>query len=226
MIPQPLAIVAALPREVAGLVRGVAPDRAWLASGVHLYRVRNAVIVTAGMGAERAALAVEAVFSACTPELLVSTGLAGSCDARARPGEALEADVVVDARTGERFRTASAESHAVLLASIPGIASVAEKTRLAATYGAALVDMEAATVARLAAARGLPFRVIKGVSDAHDFELAELHLFGDDRGQFRTAAFALHTALRPHRWKDAIELGRNSTRALALMQAKLKALFL
>ena len=32
-----------------------------------------------------------------------------------------------------------------------------EKQRLAAAYGAALVDMEAAAVARLAAMRGIPF---------------------------------------------------------------------
>ena len=41
-----------------------------------------------------------------------------------------------------------------------------KNNRLASTYKAALVDMEAAGIARLAAMRGIPFYCIKGVSDA------------------------------------------------------------
>lgn len=225
MRPPSVALIAALPREIAGLVRGTAPERSWLASGVHLYRLREVGLVAAGMGAQRVSLAVQAACSVFTPDLLVSVGLAGACDARLSPGDVLEADLVVDAGTGERFRTAPEQPGSVLLASTPSIANVAEKARLRASYGAALVDMEAATVARLAAARGLPCRAIKGVSDASDFEVGDLDRFADGRGQFRTAAFAVHTALHPSRWLAAAQLGRNSTQALKLMQTKLRFLF-
>jgi len=41
------------------------------------------------------------------------------------------------------------------------VAGAGEKKRLAATYEAALVDMEAAGVARLAKMRGIPFYCVK-----------------------------------------------------------------
>ena len=86
-----------------------------------------------------------------------------------------------------------------------------------------MVDMEAATVAKLARARGLPFRAIKAISDEHDFELEALNHFADQRGQFRTAAFALHAAMRPALWKSTMQLGRASAEAIrALDQAVLR----
>ena len=59
-VPAKIAIIAALPREIAGLVRGTRPDAALVKDGVWLYRVPGTVIVAAGMGAERAAVAVGA----------------------------------------------------------------------------------------------------------------------------------------------------------------------
>ena len=95
------------------------------------------------------------------------------------------------------------------------------KRDLRESYNAALVDMEAATVARLALARASRFRAIKGISDAHDFEMEAMSRFADAHGHFRTAAFALHTALRPQTWSSAMRLGRESNRALTKLWAEL-----
>jgi len=84
--------------------------------------------------------------------------------------------------------------------------------------------MEAATVARLALARALRFRAVKGVSDAHDFEMESMSRFADVSGHFRTAAFALHTALRPQNWSSAMRLGRESNRALTKLWDELRAM--
>lgn len=212
-MPANVAIIAALPREIAALVRGTAADVTLLRRGVHLYRVEGGVVVAAGMGAERAAVAVEAALAEGGVGMLVSTGLAGGCVADVVAGSVVEANVVVDARTGERFVSAAGGGGSVL-ATTERIASVIEKARLAESYGALVVDMEAATVARLAGAKGLAFRAIKGVSDAHDFELSSLAKFAGELGSFRTGAFALHTALRPWEWRKAIELGSGSSKAL------------
>jgi adenosylhomocysteine nucleosidase len=218
-----IAIIAALPREIAGLVRGTEPDVALLRRGIHLHRGKDAVIVAGGMGASRAALAVEAALSVGGITDLLSIGLAGGCAPGMIVGSVMDAQEIVDARTGERFTSSSVapgQSASVTLATSDRIASVREKARLHKTYGAAIVDMEAATVARLAAAHGLRFRAIKAVSDAYDFELASLNRFAGKQGSFRVSAFALHTALRPHHWADAIKLGRGSSQALnALEQA-------
>ncbi len=221
---RPLAILAALPREVRGLVGRQAPEPSLRSEGVQLYRLPGAVVAVAGMGGSRVSLAFEAALREGGITTVVSAGLAGACSPALREGSVAEASVVADARTGERFATEAAGAGPVLVTTA-AIAGVQEKARLAAAYGAGMVDMEAATVARLAAAHGLRFRAIKGISDAHDFELASLARFGGGaRGQFRTGAFALHTALRPHHWSRAAALGRASNRALAALHLRLREL--
>ncbi len=218
-----IAIIAALPREISGLVGKHAPDPVLLRQGIHLYDLGSAVVVGAGMGGTRASLAFEAAMASGPVRLALSAGLAGSCAPQLTAGSVAEASAVIDARTGERF-SGSTTVPGVTLATTAAIASVGEKSRLAATYGAAMVDMEAATVARLARAHGIPFRAVKGISDAHDFELASLSRFEGRHGHFRTAAFALHTALRPHLWRPAAKLGRESNRALAALWVCLRGI--
>lgn len=215
-----LAIIAALPREIRGLVGRSKPDEELRVRGITLHRVQEAVVVVAGMGTDRATLAFEAALREGSIAEVISVGLAGACTPRLRAGDVGEAGTVVDVMTGERFVTAAADDD-LLLATTQGIAGVREKARLAASYGAAMVDMEAATLARLAQAHGMRFRAIKGISDEHDFELASLGRFTGPRGEFRTAAFALHTALRPNEWRMAARLGRDSHRALAALTARL-----
>ena len=216
-----VAIIAALPREVAALVKGVAADATLRARGIHCYRLPGTVVVAAGMGKDRAALAVTTALQLAPGATLISAGLAGSCRVEVAPGAVLECGTVIDANTGERF-SASRDATAVLV-STPMIASIAEKLRLATSYGASLVDMEAATVARLALAAGVGFCAIKAVSDAHDFELASLSRFTGKHGTFRTGAFALYTATRPWTWGAAATLGRNSGRALTRLAEALRA---
>jgi adenosylhomocysteine nucleosidase len=219
-----VAVVAALPREIAGLVRGTRPDAELLRHGIHLHRLEGAIAVAAGMGAARATLAFAAATREEDVELVISTGLAGACSADAQAGEVIEATLVVDARTGERFVCEGASGRQRVLVTTEGIAGVREKARLRQSYGASLVDMEAATIARLAQARGLRLRTIKGVSDAHDFEMESMRRFADAHRQFRTGAFALHTAVRPWTWSSAMRLGRDSNRALAKLWAELRSL--
>ena len=212
MVP---AIVAALPREVASLVRGVKADAELKRLGVHLYQSESRIVVCAGMGSERVTLAIAAALKTGAVSKLVSAGLAGACHSEVVVGAVLEAGTVIDLSSGARF--VSGADCASTLATAPAIAGVREKARLHAAYGASMVDMEAATVARLAEIHGLPFRAIKGVSDAHDFELSALSRFASPHGHFRTGAFALHTALRPASWRHAMRLGAGSQRALAAL---------
>jgi adenosylhomocysteine nucleosidase len=216
------AIIAALPREIAGLVRGARPDATLLRSGIHRYRLPGAVVVAAGMGSQRAALAVESAMAAAPVRCLLSTGLAGSCTSALQAGDVAEASVVVDVRTGERFFSSVAMETPCLLATADIIASVREKARLGAGYQASMVDMEAATVARLARAHGLEFRAIKAISDGPAFEMESLGKFAGRHGSFRTGAFALHTAMRPWTWAKAMELGRGSAAALKALEQELR----
>jgi adenosylhomocysteine nucleosidase len=179
-------------------------------------------VVAAGMGAERAALAVETALATGDVEMLISAGLTGGCVVGAAAGTVMEADVVVDVRTGERFLSSSGRCEGIVLATMDTIASVRQKEQLAARYGAMIVDMEAATVARLARAHGVGFRAIKGVSDGFNFELSSLAKFAGKQGSFRTGAFAAYTAVRPWTWRQAWELGRGSGKALRALNEVLR----
>ena len=216
-----VGIIAALPREIAGLVKGVRAEPQEKRSGIFVYRLPEAVVVCAGMGGGRATLAVDAAIQRGA-QTLVSAGLAGGCSPGLAVGAVVHAGTVIDALSGERFTTSDAEGAVLVTTHI--IASIREKERLHASYGAAVVDMEAATVGRLARAHGLGFRAVKAVSDAHDFELSSLSRFASDKGHFRTGAFALHTALRPHRWRQTARLGSGSQRALRALTRELEGL--
>jgi adenosylhomocysteine nucleosidase len=153
-----------------------------------------AVVACAGMGVARATLAVQAAMSIRPVTALLSVGLAGACDPAWQ-----------------------------VLASAPGIASVDEKRRLFASYKASAVDMEAATVARIARAHELGFHAIKAISDEATFELQELARFATHDGQFREAAFAAHATVRPQMWAKLFQLAGNSKRAIEALTAELES---
>jgi adenosylhomocysteine nucleosidase len=145
--------------------------------------------------------------------MLVSIGWAGSLHSEINPGTAHVPTDVIDAQTGEQFSLTQGKRKWRLVTTAR-VADAAEKTRLAATYqGAVLVDMEAATVARLAEMHGIPLLCVKGVSDAAGASLPNLNPFIDQRGQMRMTRFLGFIAVRPRYWPSLVHLGMNSARA-------------
>ena len=212
------AIIAALRTEIKPLVRGWQEHRP--AKDVFAYTKDHAIVVCAGMGSTRATLAVQAALSIRPVTALLSVGLAGACDPSLSVADIIRAGTVVDAQSGERYT--DPQFHQVLV-STPTIASVNEKRRLHESYRASAVDMEAATVARIALAQNLPFQAIKAISDDATFELQELARFATPDGQFRQAAFALYSAARPRLWSKLFQLAGNSKRAVASLTIELEA---
>jgi adenosylhomocysteine nucleosidase len=93
------------------------------------------------------------------------------------------------------------------------VAGAGEKKRLAATYEAALVDMEAAGVARLAKMRGVPFYCVKGISDGPSDQLPDFNNFISSDGQFKLARFIVFAVLRPWHWPALMRMGETSKKA-------------
>lgn len=212
------AIIAALPREVKPLVKGW--EAHMLPGHIALYTHGEAVVACAGMGRMRAELAVRAAMAVMPVTAVISVGLAGACNPKLKAGEIVRAGVVIDDRTGDRFTASQFDQ---VLVSADAIADAAEKARLHAAFRADAVDMEAATVARLARHYGLEFHAIKAISDEAGFEMDSLSHFVSEDGRFREAAFALHVAVRPWQWGRAMELGGNSRKAVRALTAVLRA---
>lgn len=208
-----VAVIAAMPGELKPLVNG------WPHSsrnGVRFWAQRNEedewIAACAGAGQAAATRAFAGIEDGGPIDLVFSVGWAGALTAEVAPGSAHNVAGVIDARTGERFHC-DAGAGDLWLATSPKVAGRDEKYRLACAYNAALVDMEAAAVARLAAMREIPFYCIKGISDGLDDRLPDFNRFLDAQGQFHTARFALFALLRPLYWPALLRMGENSKRA-------------
>ncbi len=206
------ALIAAMPGELKPIVVGWKHTRR---NGVDLWAHRDDdlwVAACAGAGQAAATRAFAAIEEDAPIDLVFSLGWAGALIPDLAPGTAHNVAGVVDVQTGERFRC-DAGAGSLWLATSPKVADEAEKRRLASTYRAALVDMEAAALGRLAQMRGIPFYAIKGVSDRLEAKLPDFNRFIGAQGQFQTARFALYSLLRPSYWPSLIRMGENSKKA-------------
>jgi adenosylhomocysteine nucleosidase len=207
------AIIAAMPGELKPLVTG------WPHStrnNIHFWAQRDEeeewIAACAGAGQGAATRAFAAIEDGGPIDLVLSIGWAGALTAEVAAGKAYNTAGVIDVRTGERFRCDAGAGERWLVTS-PIVADEAEKLRLAATYKADLVDMEAAAIARLAAAREIPFYCIKGVSDSLEANLPDFNRFISPDGRFQTGQFVLFAVFRPWHWPALMRMGENSKKA-------------
>jgi adenosylhomocysteine nucleosidase len=203
-----IGIVAALPSELAPLVRG------WEKRGsVWLGRIgsRDAVATCAGMGAAAATRAC-GLLVADDLDGIASIGYAGSLSCGLRPPQACMIREVIDAATGERF---PADAEGQRLITLDCVAGPEEKRRLAGQHQAVLVDMEAAAVARFAREHGFRFLCFKAVSDGPNEKLPDFSHFAGPDGQLRMMTLAFWAAAHPRYWSAFWRLAQNSRRAAA-----------
>jgi len=205
-------LIAAMQGELKPLVRGW---RHKSSNGIHTWAHRDDnlyVAACAGAGQAAATRAFAAAEEDAPIDLVFSIGWAGALTPDLAPGTAHNVAGVIDVQTGERFRC-DAGAGELWLATSPKVADESEKLRLASTYNAALVDMEAAGIARLAAMRGIPFYAIKAISDPLDAKLPDFNRFLSPKGQFKAFRFGIYAALRPWYWPSLARMGENSRKA-------------
>jgi len=202
-----------MPAELKPLVRGWQHERR---NGVHLWRFRSGenewIAACAGAGVDAATRAFAEAEKSGPIDEVISTGWAGALREELVPGQTYDVSTVIDARTGERFVTTGPPNDCWLVTN-SRVADAAEKQRLASTYEAALVDMEAAGVARLARMRGIPFYCIKGISDGYSDHLPDFNRFISTDGQFQLLRFVFFALVRPWHWRALIRMGENSSKA-------------
>ncbi len=212
-----VAIIAAMPGELKPLVRGWPHSsrngiRFWAQRGGKEDWEEEWIAACAGAGQAAATRAFAGIEEGGPVDLIFSIGWAGALRAEIAAGSAHNVAGVIDVGTGERFHC-EAGAGELWLVTIPKVADATEKRRLASAYRAALVDMEAAAVARLAAMRSIPFYCIKGVSDGLTDHLPDFNRFLSPGGQFRLARFTLFATLRPWYWPSLVRIGENSRQA-------------
>jgi adenosylhomocysteine nucleosidase len=181
-----------------------------------------------GMGAAAATRSFAALRTAAGElDTVISYGWAGALSCGVKPPGVYTVAEVIDAKTGERFPTDirhQGPAAPLRLVTLDHVALKDEKRGLAERYKAVMVDMEAATVGRLARAHGLRFLCLRGISDGYADDLPDLNRFITPDGQLRTAALAVHATLRPGSWGPLLELGRHSREAAQGLAQALPAL--
>jgi len=224
--PRPV-FIAALRREIAAVVKGEGwhDDHSKHARSIHVYVHEDAIVTCAGMGTARASLAIEAALALGPASELISVGFAGACDPRFHIGDVIHPSILIDARTGERFFLAepTTTDAAEIVVTVADPAGPVAKQRLSISYSASAVDMEAAAVARIAQAHGLPFSAIKAISDEADFELPDLQQFSTEDGQFQESEFGLYVAFRPWLWKSVLTMAKGSRLAAERLRTEIEA---
>jgi adenosylhomocysteine nucleosidase len=208
-----VAVIAAMADELRPLVRGWKSEPR---NGVGLWRRASGnaewIAAFAGIGADAAARALAEAEREAPVDAIISTGWAGALSGAFETGRAYGVSGVVCARTGERF-AATAPDGGCLLVTSDRVAGSEEKRRLSGAFGAGLVDMEAAGLARLAAARGVPFYCVKGVSDGPSDRMPDLNGFIGADGRFHVIRFMLFALLRPRHWPALARLRGNGRRS-------------
>jgi adenosylhomocysteine nucleosidase len=213
--PTVTAIVAALPEEMAALrsratdIRRIAGTAFEIVSG----RVagRPVVLAVTGDGAQKAREGVAAVLGSASVDRLIAIGVAGGLSRDLDAGALVVSDRVSSEGEGSLHADASlidlAERYAgarraLVVTAGRIIDTVTEKARLLRSVGAgpisAVVDLESAAFAGAAARSGIPWLVLRAVSDTAQEELpALLNRCRDDGGAVRRGKVALALLREP-----------------------------
>lgn len=211
-----VGIVAALDREVKPLLklkgwRWRPVEREYGGRAFRFFEDGvDLVLVCGGIGQGAARRAAEALLALYAPTVIYSVGFAGALDPGVVVGDCFQPAQVINAADGSRVVLPEGQG---VLVTFGSVASPEQKAKLRESFGAQVVDMEAAAVARAAQARGVEFVAVKAVSDEFDFTFPQLEQFVDADGKFQQARFAVFAALRPWLWWKVNRLAANSQKA-------------
>lgn len=246
-----LGVVAAMPQEIAPLLRRMKGYKKDRAAGFNLYRFAvqgvPVVLIESGMGPRHAAAATEALISLAAPRLILNFGFAGGVLPGLRVGELVVAERVLLLEEGrlteaprpdQRLCVLLLESCAAApftlgLGSFITAAAITNKEAVAWSLGDGVkhpvLEMETAAVLVAAEQAGIPVVAVRGVSDAAHEELDfSIEEFCDPQLRISLARVFCCIAGKPWIIPQLVRLSGNARKAgknLALcVELALKAL--
>lgn len=211
-----LGIVTALPAEARIIV-----ERQVVAGGLS-QPFEGTFLHICGLGGERALLAAQVLVEKGVDAML-SWGCAGGLNPDLLPGSlvlprrvispdhtTLDADATWHERLC-RLLSGQVKFHTEPLAQTPKVLNnPEEKKTFSENYRAAAVDMESASVARVAAKAKLPFMAIRAVVDPFNETIPQSGLTAiDDLGRVQPLQLLSCLARRPREFFSLVRLGRH-----------------
>jgi len=231
-----LGVVAAMPQEIAPLLRRVKGYRRERVDGFHLYRFAcgsvPVVLIESGMGPAHAGAATRALIRLAAPMVILNFGFAGGVAPGLRVGELVLAERVYtleqgrvaeaprpDAALGALLFDACRDARCTLRRGcFITAAGIMNKGALAGALGPDIrlpvLEMETAAVLREAEPAGIPVVALRGVSDAADEELGFcIEELCDPQLNISPARVAGCLARKPYLIPQLVRLAGNSKKA-------------
>ena len=218
-----MAFVCAMPMEARRVARSLSLRRT-VVGGRRGYRgalgTGDAVVVVTGMGPARASAGVEALMGERRPDAVVVAGICGALEDRMAIGTVVTPAAVVDGATGREYHPtllAGLRGAGVLWTSAELITAPAELAALV-ERGVVAVDMETAAIAAVCEAHGIPWSVVRAVSDRAPDGTVDDEVFTMSRpdGTPDPRAVARFVLRHPGRLPQLARMGRDATRAAAV----------
>lgn len=211
-------VLAAMPRELRPLVRALRLRPAPM-EGLPAWSGGRVVAVAVGVGPARAGTGAARVLDVVTARRVVITGVAGALDASLKVGDVVRPIAVVDVASGVVHTPSTTASREGVLATVervhlPSAGSTGDGAGGPFPLDATAVDMESAAIAAVCEEKGVPWDVVRAVSDVAGtltLEVASV-LRPDGRADVTRAA---RIALRdPRALGRFVRLGIDTARAV------------
>ncbi len=186
--------------------------------------------VAAGGGTPAGAWRAAELLVAQGVTALISFGLAGGLRADLRPGAVLVPNAVMEGAArypcdGALMAWLGGSTGEAILAGETIAASATEKAALLAQFGAPAVDLESGAVARVAAAQGVRFAVLRAIADPAARNLAPAALVPLKADGGIDLAGVLRAVLRrPGQIPGLMALAGDASRARAALKTRIKQL--
>lgn len=231
-----LGVVAAMPQEIAPLLRRMKGYVKEASAGFNVYRFQAqgvpVVLIESGMGPRHAAAATRALISLAAPRLILNFGFAGAVLPGLAVGDLVLAERVLlleedslteapppDPELFARMIEACGKAPlAIRRGSFVTAASIMNKQAVAASLGpdavCPVLEMETSAVLLEAGLAGVPVVAVRGVSDAADLELSfSIEEFCDAQLKISLLRVVKCIVTRPRIIPELIRLAGNTRKA-------------
>jgi adenosylhomocysteine nucleosidase len=185
---------------------------------------RRLGIVAAGGGTVSGAVAAAELLIAQGATSLVSFGFAGGLDPALRPGSLIiPAKIVGGGATDPALTRWLGGPTGTLYAGREIAVTTAEKFRLHAMTGASAIDLESEAVARIAAARALPFAALRAICDPADTDLPPAAIFAlEPNGAIGLARVIASVLRHPAQLPSLLRLAAHAAAARRSLQRQVR----
>jgi adenosylhomocysteine nucleosidase len=207
-----------MPSELGPLVKAASLERGTfgtLSAHTGVVGECDVVATKTGMGTKLAAEATERLLDAGPLDFVVVVGIAGGIAGAVDIGDVIVPDVVIDGDTGTEYRPQlldGFETRGVLETSDDFLVDEHDIERFKAR-GVIAVDMETASVAAVCERRGVPWSVVRSISDIAGVTPGDVIGLANADGTPNIGAGLRYMLRHPQRVPGLLKLARDSTRA-------------